>query len=69
MLNTIEAYTDAATKQAIAANKKDQGAVDFHKRWISRALDLETAEDRVIARKAIDEAYKAARNVPRPSLY
>ena len=69
MINSIESYTEAGVKSAKARNQRDEACSDFHRRWFSQAVALESEEDRVIARKAYDDGYASARNVPTPAYF
>ena len=65
MLNTIEFYKDLGTKAAEARNQRDESRANFNEDHFRRARGLEQGDDRLAANRAFDEAYKAARIVPR----
>ena len=65
MLNTIEFYKDLGTKAAEARNKHDEDRAKFHAEHFRKARGLEHEDDRLLCSQVYDEAYRAARNVPR----
>lgn len=68
MLNPISAYEEAGRKAGTASRRKDIGTVEFESRWMRRAIALEAEENRVAARKAFDDAYRAEAT-PTPLLF
>lgn len=56
MLNTMESYIESAVRTSRARRHHDQGSVDFERRWYTRALALETLEDR----RVIEDEYRRA---------
>ena len=69
MLNTIEFYADLGTKAAEARNQKDESRAKFHAEHFQRARGLERDEDRILASQVYDEAFREARNVPKPEYF
>lgn len=67
MLNKLESYEECGKRAAIAQNQKDEGRYRHESHWLNRALALESAINKPIARAAYDRSYKEARNVPVPT--
>jgi hypothetical protein len=63
MLNPISIYTESGTRAAKATNVGDGACYKFESDWVRRAFRLESPEDRIIARKAYEAAYKSARRI------
>lgn len=57
MINSIETYTDTGRKAGKARRNRDESLVGELNRWLTRALALETSEDKIIARAAFNAAY------------
>ena len=63
MLNPINVYTESGIRAAKATNVGDGACYKFESDWVRRAFRMESPSDRIIARKAYDDAYKSARRI------
>ena len=63
MTNAIELYRDAGHKAAIAGNQQDWKRTTFEHNHMLAMLALEKVIDRHRARKAYEDAYRAARKI------
>ena len=59
MLNSIESYSEAGRKAAIAQSRRDASLARFHSDWARKAMAYETPECRCLADNAYRAAYRA----------
>lgn len=61
--NLLPVYAEAGRKAGEARNQHDESRAKFHSDWMRRAVAIEHREYQPLARKAFDDAYKAARTI------
>ena len=69
MNNTIDFYRDIGRRVAAARNKNDEVLAIFEMNFLRKNLNLEKIENKPEARKAYDEGFKSARNIPSVKLF
>lgn len=58
MMNSIETYVEAGRKAAKAMRNRDMGAHGHFANWASKAIRLESGQDKLNAQKAYRDAYQ-----------
>jgi hypothetical protein len=66
MMNPLATYIEAGRKYSEAMNDKDYSRARFHNDWVTRAIRLESTEDRPACEQAYREGLQAGRNQPLP---
>ena len=61
MLNELDLYADSGRRCAVARNERDEARAAFERQHFGRMLSLESAQDKMKAREAFDDAYRMAR--------
>lgn len=59
-INPLDTYFDAGTRAGQASKQRDAARAKFHSKWAKRAIAMEPAHFQAEARKAFDDAYRAA---------
>ena len=65
MINSLESYADIGRSVARATNVQDGDKAKFERDYFRRMRAFESADDKRLADKAYNDAYTAARNVPK----
>jgi hypothetical protein len=65
LINPITIYEDLGRKAGTAAKRRDMATANFHGQWLTRAIALESAENKSLCREAYNAAYRKEAT-PRP---